>query len=99
MRVFLALQINTSNEKSNIDKKPLDKSRSSYNNGSGEIDITLANTYGFRMNLENLQDVKAEIQVRCVCVQGHKLLYSEYYVIKWSLYVRTSDYVNHEKSH
>lgn len=79
MCVFLALQINTSNEKSNVDKKPLDNSRSSYNNGSGEIDITLANTYGFRMNLENLQDVKAEVQVRCFCIQRHKLLYSGYY--------------------
>lgn len=61
---FSHLQLNTSNEKTDVDQKSSDNSRSSCNDGSGQIDVTLANTFGFRMNLENLQDVKTEVQVR-----------------------------------
>ncbi len=45
-------------------RKTINSSRSSSCAGaSGQIDVTLSNTYGFGMDLENLQDVKADLQV------------------------------------
>lgn len=54
--------MNISNEKIG-ETKMQNSNRSSCSGASGQIDITLGNTYGFRMDLENLQDVKANVQV------------------------------------
>lgn len=43
--------------------KSHDNSRAVNTVGSGRIDATMNDTYGFKIGLENLQSVKADVQV------------------------------------